>query len=718
MSTAVEPRPDAQPVSGAAVFSDAWAARFAPWLLLVVGALLYLPRLGAFGLWDPSEVRVADAARVLLESNGVQAGRQALLNTWLIAEGFRRFGIGEIGGRLPLALCSIFAVLAGYYAGRAVLRPRAALLGALAMATMPGLVLGARQLTSGAPLTLCSTLAVGGLAHMLWPRASSGIGQRAFALVAALFGLAGGLFAAGALQGVVAPLLAVGVALSASPAGRLRGGVLLVVALGVTGYYVAAALHVGQYSPILGGAARAPQFQIVVTSVARALGFASMPWLAFAPFAILLGLSGEQPVPASDGARAVFSRSLLTAWLAALYVAATAHDAVVGELLPPAAAVLGLLAGAYLDAAIDWVSPRPLEGIAIGVLAVILAHDMLMTTDAFVSVNVADLVRWPAQIYSASNLLFGILALFALSTTMALVMPEAWRTSARVGIRAPRQLLLVVVVVQLAFAVAIVQWFLPLATKHLSPKDLYGKTKSLDPNAPLGQYRFNATGASYYMGGRTAKVLNTYDDVLNFLRQPERVFIFVGSEELAGIDQATRAGNEVVPYVVIDDSNSRFLIFSNRVGPNETDLNPLRRFVSDTAPTPQHPLAVNFDDKLQMLGYDLQAEAKRGDDVKVRLYFKVLAPVGGAYKVFLHFDGPNSRINGDHVPLDGRFPTQFWTVGTYVTDEYMLKPERATQPTGNYQLFFGLFTGDHRLKVKEGAADGENRVRLGVVGVN
>ena len=693
--------------------------RYAPIALVALGVLLYLPRIGAFGLWDPSEVRVADAGRALLDPNAAQVAKGGMFNLWLIAEGFKLFGMGELGGRLPLALVSILTILATYYAGRAVLRPRAALLGAVAFATMPSVLLGARQLTSAASITLCVTLAVGGLVHLMWPPVGTAALGRVFALVATLFGLAGGLFAAGVLNGVVGPLLGVALALMVVPKARMRGAFIGLLTAAATVAAVIAYLHHGQYSPILGGVARVPQYQTVVTTVARALGFAAMPWLAIAPFAILHGLDGEQPTIADDEpARAPFARALLAAWLVAAYVAATAHDAIVAELLPPAMPVLGLLAGAYLDAALDWAVARPLEGIAIGVLAVVLGHDMLLTTDAFVSVHVTELIRWPAQVLWSADVLFGIFAVFAVLIALAIGAPHAWRLKLGRGSLGPRQVLIAAVLTQLVFGLVVAQWFIPVASKHLSPKDLYGKTKQLDPNAALGQYRFNATGASYYMGGRSATVLNTYTDVLTFLQRSGRVFIFVGSEELAGIDQASRGGATPVPYVVVDDANSRFLILSNRTGPNETDLNPLRRFVSTTAPVPQHPLAINFDDKLQLIGYDLPAEVKRGEDVKVRLHFKVVAPVGGSFKVFLHFDGPGARVNGDHVPLDGRFPTQFWTVGTYVTDEYLLKPDRSTQPSGMFQLYFGLFSGDHRLKVKEGATDGENRVRIGSVKVN
>ena len=41
------------------------ARRWYPALLAAVGLALFIPRLGAFGFWDPYEIRIADAARVV-----------------------------------------------------------------------------------------------------------------------------------------------------------------------------------------------------------------------------------------------------------------------------------------------------------------------------------------------------------------------------------------------------------------------------------------------------------------------------------------------------------------------------------------------------------------------------------------------------------------------------------------------------------------------------
>ena len=135
-------------------------------LVAAVGVLLFVPRLGSFGFWDPYEIRVADAARIVSTSNTWSTapllGKPPAL-VWMVAAGFHKLGVTELGGRLPIALGAVLVLLATYYAGAGLGRRRGALLGALALATCPGFLLGARQLTSNVPLLLGATLAVGGL---------------------------------------------------------------------------------------------------------------------------------------------------------------------------------------------------------------------------------------------------------------------------------------------------------------------------------------------------------------------------------------------------------------------------------------------------------------------------------------------------------------------------------------------------------------------------
>ena len=101
----------------------------------------------------------------------------------------------------------------------------------------------------------------------------------------------------------------------------------------------------------------------------------------------------------------------------------------------------------------------------------------------------------------------------------------------------------------------------------------------------------------------------------------------------------------------------------------------------------------------------------------ITLHYHVKDRVPAGYKVFLHFDGCGTRFNGDHVPLDGKFPTNYWVPGTFVTDEHTIRPgdnNTGTAPnSGYYQIYMGLYQGSERLKIVNGPSDGDNRARVG-----
>ena len=61
---------------------------------------------------------------------------------------------------------------------------------------------------------------------------------------------------------------------------------------------------------------------------------------------------------------------------------------------------------------------------------------------------------------------------------------------------------------------------------------------------------------------------------------------------------------------VVDISNSQFLLLSNQLGPGER-INPLRRFVG-RPPKPQTETHISFDDRVELIGYDIPTEVQRG----------------------------------------------------------------------------------------------------------
>jgi 4-amino-4-deoxy-L-arabinose transferase-like glycosyltransferase len=681
-------------------------------LLAALGLFLFLPRLGSFGFWDPYEIRIADAARALAQaphwSVAPQLGKPPAL-VWLVAGGFKLLGVHELGGRLPIALASLLTLLATYYLGVALLRPRGALIGGFALATAPQFLLGARQLTSNAPLLLGAVLAVAGLARAAWPVAGTSGARRLVDLLLGCVGLFIGQLAGGALVGVMSPLAAVTLATA------LASGATGVVALGALATVggllaVVAAFFKAGYSPLLGGAPHKLQHTVVITQHLKQFGFGLFPWIALAPMA---GIDALETPRSADADRARYGKLVLVCWFVVTYVAGTIQAAGVADLALPVAPAVLLLIGGYLDERLDEPQRFPFAGLTAGLGAIILGRDFFLFPESYVGVHILESIRWPGPLTAVPYVLLVFAAFFGSAVGYALGAPVAPAAASDERKRRARAFVFGGAAASaLALALVTTNWIVPQVSKHLSARDLYGKTRQLDPNAPVGQYRFNASGSSYYTGHSPTN-LATVKDVFTFLGRSERVFVMAGSDELPSIDQFARESK--AQYYVVDDTNSRYLVLSNQLGPKEQDRNPLRRFISETPPKPMNVVEADFEGKVRLLGYDMPTELSRGQDFKIRLYFQVEQPVGGNYKVFIHFDGPGTRFNGDHVPLEGSFPTQHWVPGYYITDEHVMAPDRAMQPAGYYRIFMGFFSGDTRLKVVSGPQDGEQRVKLGSI---
>ncbi len=696
-------------------------------LLAALALVLFFPRLGSFGFWDPYEIKVADAARNIVTGQTTLAQATHALGrppatVDLVATGFRLFGVGELGGRLPIAITSLFAVLACFYAGSGLIRRRGALVGSFVLATAPAFLLGARQLTTNAPLLLATSLAVGGLARLCWPVEGASPALRALAAVLAAAGLFIGFTSGALLLGVVAPLAAVAVALVASQPDRARGelalglGVAALVTLGATGWAWA---HPAGYSALLGGMAHPFLNSAVFTNALKQLGFGVFPWIALLPMAGIHALASTTTDDEPAG-REWFGRVTLVCWFVALYLFGTLEAAGVQDVLVPAAPAVLLLVGAYLDDLLDSDELQPFAALTAALGALVIGRDFFVFPEYFVGAHMVESLRWPGPLQSMPYVMVSYAAFFGGVIGLAMGVPLAPRTATAAQRRSGRLILVGgAVAASLAMALFTAQYLVPMCSKHLSSKELYGKTKQLDPNAPIGQYHFNAQGSSYYSGGKTPVTLATLDDVFKFLARGEHVFVMAGAEELPSIDQYAKQHSAT--YYVVDDTSARYIMLSNRLGPGDHDLNPLKLFVSDKPPTPAHPLSIHFDNKVELIGWDAPAVIGGHQDFKLKLYFKVNAPLPGSYKVFVHIDGAGVRINGDHVPLDGKFPTNYWVAGSYVTDEHIIHPtdnNTATAPnSGFYQVYMGMYLGSERLKILSGPSDGDNRARLGSITV-
>ena len=142
--------------------------------------------------------------------------------------------------------------------------------------------------------------------------------------------------------------------------------------------------------------------------------------------------------------------------------------------------------------------------------------------------------------------------------------------------------------------------------------------------------------------------------------------------------------------------------------------------VLSALPHPQRPLDVNMDDKLEVHRHRLcsttagtsSTRSRPGRTYHMKTYYACSRPSRPSGKAFIHIDGYHRRHNGDHKPMNGKYPMSLWLPGDLLVDDHEFKLEPNFTP-GTYTVYFGLFVGDTRLKVKSGPNDGDNRVNGG-----
>jgi len=177
------------------------------------------------------------------------------------------------------------------------------------------------------------------------------------------------------------------------------------------------------------------------------------------------------------------------------------------------------------------------------------------------------------------------------------------------------------------------------------------------------------------------------------------------------------------------------LLVSNQLDDGQTDQSFVNDKIVEGEPDIDFPVTYDvkgekkhavFDDQLEFLGYSLDGnraadgmvEYGWGDTMTITYFFRVLKRVPSSQKIFLHVDYPGARINGDHVPNNGEFPTNYWLEGDVVKDVHPLKVDSYSTP-GIYSMHMGFFLGSRRMKVAPREAhDGRDRITMGKIRVN
>lgn len=185
--TQSEPATFTEAVLGKGIAEERWTRRFMQWsadrriavVVALLGAVLFLPYLGAVGLWDPWETHYGEVARSMIQRNdyvfpyweNAWFFSKTPMTMWLQALGMQVVGamsepgamgrLTEWGMRVPFALLSIGALMLLAIALGRVINRRVGLAAAFALATMPTWFLLTRQTVTDTPFvtTLVAAMA-------------------------------------------------------------------------------------------------------------------------------------------------------------------------------------------------------------------------------------------------------------------------------------------------------------------------------------------------------------------------------------------------------------------------------------------------------------------------------------------------------------------------------------------------------------------------------
>lgn len=265
--------------------------------------------------------------------------------------------------------------------------------------------------------------------------------------------------------------------------------------------------------------------------------------------------------------------------------------------------------------------------------------------------------------------------------------------------------------------------FYPVVALQLSPKEALERYRELrQAGEPLGIIG-ERSEAARYQGALDAQSFDGVDAAFDWLAGAgaERRWLVLRQADLPEVNARFR-GVHQRNLPVLDARSSEVLLASNRRGAAERDENPFAASVLDAPPAVQHPLHAVLGQKLQVLGWSVsslsgepQRDVTPGTTFRFSVYFRVLAPISGAWQTFVHIDGLQRRFNADHDLLDGKYPLRLWRQGDVIVDttDVLLEPNFSPGP---YRVYLGLFSGDRRLPVTEGPQN-DDRIVAGTLQV-
>ncbi len=145
-------------------------------------------------------------------------------------------------------------------------------------------------------------------------------------------------------------------------------------------------------------------------------------------------------------------------------------------------------------------------------------------------------------------------------------------------------------------------------------------------------------------------------------------------------------------------------------------------YVGAEEPAVKRSLAVNLEEGISLLGYELSATSlEPGEELRLTLYWQTERRLREEYMIFVHLLNKEnvSAGLGDSPPMRGIYPTIYWQEGERVADEHRFQVADDAPP-GRYLLEVGIYSpqsGERLAVLDEGGEAIDDRIILDYIQV-
>lgn len=136
-------------------------------------------------------------------------------------------------------------------------------------------------------------------------------------------------------------------------------------------------------------------------------------------------------------------------------------------------------------------------------------------------------------------------------------------------------------------------------------------------------------------------------------------------------------------------------VSENKVVLTQQQWREVEQQILKEAPSPQYVLNVNYDNEIELIGFDLEPkQPKAGEKATFTWYWKALKAPTKNWEAFIHFDAKDKPLRQglDHHPVNGLYKTSLWKKGQIIKDVQTVTI-REDFPAGTAIPYIGLYNG-------------------------